>query len=280
MIDTSELEKLVSKAMDDRPKPLSKLGYFGKPFRPDTGPFQDKVIKNYNGQAQGDDVSRLCKLHDEYVNLLRKLDVAFPETEIIAVESGGKQIPVIIQSAIPEKYMMRAQMLGCDVQEALELMDAAGATIAKFWNNLTPDMGRVGFHPSIRNFAVIDKEAIFFDSFPPLLHYTHSEIGEILLMFSESALIRFIGPLFPSKLASIQDEWYSPSETVIGLVGSACRLRPEDNQHFLKWGREFATKKMPCFAEDIERGLSEPPKLPKYWTRFRKILGLEGAPNL
>ena len=56
---------------------------------------------------------------------------------------------------------------------------------------------------------------LFFDSFP-LIHYTHAEMGKVLLLFSESRLIRLIGPLVPQS-HGIQDEWYSASETLIGL---------------------------------------------------------------
>ena len=83
-------------------------------------------------------------------------------------------------------------------------------------------------------------------------------MGKVLLLFSESRLIRLIGPLVPQKLAGIQDEWYSASETLIGLVGSACRLRPEDRDAFLDWGRRFAQSEMPKFADDILRGLERP----------------------
>ena len=172
------------------------------------------------------------------------------------------------------------EMLDADLSRALVLMDAAGQVIAQFWNGLSPEDGRVGFHPSIRNFAIIDEQAVFFDSFPPLIHYTHAEMGKILLLFSESHLIRLIGPLVQKKLAGIQDEWYSASETLIGLVGSACRLRPVDQEAFLEWGRQFAQSEMPNFSDDVLKGLKRPPRLPRYWTCFRKLLGLQGEPNL
>ena len=176
--------------------------------------------------------------------------------------------------------MMRYQLQFAQLQRALELMESAGQVIARFWNDLTPLMGRVGFHPSIRNFAIIEKEAIFFDSFPPLIHYTHAELGEILLLFSESRIIRYIGPLIPQKLAHVQDEWYSPSQTLVGLVGSACRLRPSYQDSFLEWGREFAQINMPKFSNEIIDELRSAPRLPSYWTNFRKLLRLQGEPNI
>jgi hypothetical protein len=37
---------------------------------------------------------------------------------------------------------------------------------------------------------------------------------------------------------------------------------------------------MTPWAEEAMKDLQEPPRLPGYWTGFRKILGLQGEPNL
>ncbi len=280
MTDLETLRQLVFQKTNSRGQALSKLGYFCAPFRPATGPLRDNVIKVYQGQGDRETLQTLVAAHDDYVHLLRKLGVSIPETDIHLLSYGAMQVPVIVQKAIETKFMMRSQMIDADLFRALALMDAAGQVIAQFWNGVSLEDGRVGFHPSIRNFAIIHEKAVFFDSFPPLIHYTHAEMGEILLLFSESRLIRFIGPFVPKKLAGIQDEWYSASETLIGLVGSACRLRPADREAFLDWGRQFAQSEMPNFADDILKGLERPPMLPGYWTGFRKLLGLQGAPNL
>ncbi len=274
------LHQLVFQKTTARGKALSKLGYFCAPFRPTSGPLRDKVIKVYQGQEDRETLQTLVTAHDAYMSLLGKLGVSAPETDIHLLSYGAILVPVIVQDAIETKFMMRSQMIDADLSRALALMDAAGQVIAKFWNGLSPEDGRVGFHPSIRNFAIIHDKAVFFDSFPPLIHYTHAEMGKILVQFSESRLIRFIGPLAPKKFAGIQDEWYSASETMIGLVGSACRLRPADREVFLEWGRQFAKLEMPNFADDILTGLERPPRLPGYWTGFRKLLGLHGEPNI
>ncbi len=280
MTDAEALHQLVFQKTAARGRALSKLGYFCTPFRPENGPFHDKVIKVYQAQRNHETLKTLVHAHDDYVQVLRKLGVTVPKTVIHLLPHGRKFVPVIVQDAIETKFMMRSQMIEADLTRALALMDNAGEVIARFWNGLTKEDGRVGFHPSIRNFAVINDRAVFFDSFPPLIHYTHAEMGKVLLLFSESRLIRLIGPLVPQKLAGIQDEWYSASETLIGLVGSACRLRPKDREAFLDWGRLFAKSEMPEFADDILRGLERPPRLPGYWTGFRKLLGLQGEPNL
>ena len=280
MTDLETLHQLVFQKNSARVQSLSKLGYFCAPFRPKTGPLRNKVIKVYQAQGDKDTLQTLAATHDRYVHVLRKLGVSVPETDIYLLPHGANLVPVIVQEAIETEFMMRSQMIEADLPRALALMDAAGQVLAQFWNGLSQEDGRVGFHPSIRNFAIINDRALFFDTFPPLIRYTHAEIGKIILLFSESHLIRLVGPLVPKKLAGIQDEWYSASETFIGLVGSACRLCPTDREAFLDWGRQFAQSELPNFSDDIFRGLESPPRLPRYWTSFRKLLGLQGEPNL
>ena len=280
MTDLKALNAVVVKKVEKQGKPLSKLGYFCSPFQPEKGPFSDKVIKIYRNQGPNSTLDSLVRNHDDYINILMTLGIRVPQTEIHLLKNGAKMVPVIVQDAIDPKFMMRYQLQFAQLQRALELMESAGQVIARFWNDLTPLMGRVGFHPSIRNFAIIEKEAIFFDSFPPLIHYTHAELGEILLLFSESRIIRYIGPLIPQQLAHVQDEWYSPSQTLVGLVGSACRLRPSYQDSFLEWGREFAQINMPKFSNEIIDELRSAPRLPSYWTNFRKLLRLQGEPNI
>jgi len=105
-------------------------------------------------------------------------------------------------------------------------------------------------------------------------------MGKLLLQFSENRLMRLMGPILQRKVTGIQDEWYSPAETLIGLVGSACRLRPAEAAAFLDWGRAFAADEMAQWSHEIHDGLTKPPRLPGYWTGFRKLLGLQGEPNI
>ena len=261
--------------------PVSKLGFFCAPFRAGPGPFEGRIVKVYQGLRDPDEIARLLRAHDDYVGVLTGNGVPMPETAITTVDMGGPAaVPVVVQEALPDDAMMRPQMIAADRDGALRLMQAAGQVIATFWTRVRSDPRRIGFHPSIRNFANVDGQAIFFDTFPPLIGYSRAEMGVMLHRFSDKRLIRLIGPLMRERIASIQDEWYDPAETLVGLVGSACRLRPEDAEAFLDWGRAFARAEMAPWAEAAVRGMQAPPQLPGYWTTFRRILGLQGEPNL
>lgn len=280
MTDLAALRDTIRANPDTRGQTVSKLGYFCAPFRPASGPFSDKVIKVYRGLRDPAALARLAQCHEDYVAALQTAGVALPETEFHLLELDTARIPVIVQEALPAAAMMRPQMLSAGRDETLAMMEAAGDVIATFWNNADQFDTRIGFHPSIRNFAYLEGRALFFDTFPPLIHYSRAEMGNVLLQFSDKTLMRWVGPLMQTRVTGIQDEWYSAPETLVGLVGSACRLRPGDADAYLAWGRDFAERRMPRWAEEVRPNLQEPPRLPGYWTGIRKLLGLQGEPNV
>lgn len=280
MTDLNALAELIRADGTRRGQTVSKLGYFCAPFRPASGPFSDKVIKVYQSTGDRATMARLARCHDDYVSVLAETGVRVPATAFHMLDMDGKQVPVIVQEALPAETMMRPQMQAAGVTDAMALMEAAGQVIARFWTAADRLDARIGFHPSIRNFAVIDGEAVFFDTFPPLIHYSREEMGALLLLFSESRMMRMVGPVFRRRVTAIQDEWYSAPETLVGLVGSACRLRPDDASAFLDWGRDFVRREMPRWEHEALAGLQTPPRLPGYWTGMRRVLGLQGEPNV
>lgn len=280
MTDLAALKDVIRADGASRGQTVSKLGYFCAPFRPADGAFSDKVIKVYRGLRDPAALDRLAQCHDDYVAALTQAGVALPETEFHLLDMDGTRIPVIVQEALPSDSMMRPQMQTASTEETLRMMEAAGDVIATFWNNADQFDTRIGFHPSIRNFAYLEGRALFFDTFPPLIHYSRDEMGKMLLLFSDKALMRWVGPFLQKKVTGIQDEWYSAPETLVGLVGSACRLRPKDAEAYLDWGRDFTNRRMARWADEALPNLQEPPRLPGYWTGFRKLLGLQGEPNV
>ncbi|MCA0963598.1 DUF6206 family protein [Salipiger bermudensis] len=280
MIDHAALAETIRRHEAAQGQPISRLGYFCAPFRPAEGPFSDHVIKVYRGLPDAGALDRLAAAHDDYVAALRETGVPLPDTTFLLLESEGARVPVIVQEALPEASLMRPRMQTEGLEATLEMMEAAGQVIARFWNAADRFDARIGFHPSIRNFAVVDGTAVFYDTFPPLIHYSREEMGRMLLLFSEKRLMRLVGPLMRKRVTGIQDEWYSAPETLVGLVGSACRLRPEHGEHYLAWGRAFAAREMPRWQDEAIAEMQEMPRLPGYWTGFRKLLGLQGEPNV
>lgn len=166
MTDPDELSKTIIEDRAARGQPISKLGYFCAPFRPQNGPLSDQVIKVYRSLADVAALDRLAQAHDDYVMLLQRTKVGLPETEFHLLDLGGQRTPVVVQQALDARSMMRPQLIAADRQNALKLMAAAGDVIAGFWNALEERDGRVGFHPSIRNFAIVDGRRCFLTPFP------------------------------------------------------------------------------------------------------------------
>jgi hypothetical protein len=271
----------VREALRARGEPVSRLGYFCAPFRPPSGPLSDRVIKTYRGGRDPELLEQLARRHDAYADVLRWAGVRLPETRFLLLNEAGYIQPVIVQEALDERLLMRPRIEAADLPEVLSILEAAAASIADFWGRVAQRPERIGYHPSIRNFAIDEDGPIFFDTFPPLIGYSREEMGRLLLRFSESGLVRGMGRVMPERIRGIQDEWYSPAGTIVGLVGSAVRLRPEHGPAILDWARDFAGRHLkPGLRDEVLAELDRPPRLPAFWTGMRNVLGLEGKPNV
>ena len=277
----TELAGLVKEALRARGDPVSRLGYFCAPFRPSDGPLADKVIKTYRGGRDGDLLAQLAERHAAYVDLLHWAGVRLPPTTFLILREAGYLQPVIVQDALDERNLMRPRIMAAPLSEALDILGAAADSIADFWARVAQRPERIGYHPSIRNFAIDDQGPIFFDTFPQLIGYSRPEMGQLLLRFSESGLVRAMGRVMPGRIRGIQDEWYSPAGTIVGLIGSAVRLRPADGPATLAWAQGFVAGQLPgALRDEVLAELDRPPRMPAYWTGMRRLLGLEGKPNV
>ena len=128
----------------------------------------------------------------------------------------------------------------------------------------------IGFHPSIRNFAVEDDRAIFSDTFRRLIHYfAATSMGRLFLQIhrkaadaDDRALMRARVNRDPVERMSIRRP--RPG----GIVGSACGCAPGDSAAFLGLGAGLrgAARCAPGMAEIIE-GLARPPRCRSRMTR-------------
>lgn len=277
----SELVGAVKEALRARGEPVSRLGYFCAPFRPETGPLADRVIKTYRGGRDPELLEQLSRRHTAYVECLTWAGVRLPETQFLLLNQAGFLQPVVVQQALDPSTMLRPQIETDPLPEALAKLEITAQAIAAFWARVAQRPERIGYHPSIRNFAWDDAGPIFFDTFPPLIGYSREDMGRLLLRFSESGLMRGVGTLLPERIRAIQDEWYSPAGTILGLIGSAIRLRPADREEILDWAKDFAARDLRRdLGAQVLAELATPPRLPAAWTAARRLLGLEGRPNV
>lgn len=280
-VDTAALAQLIEAHRAEGGEAISRLGYFCAPFRAGPGAFEGHVVKVYGPVRDDAVLRRLEAAHGAYLACLTGAGVEVPQTTFTVVTLDGAPVPVVVQAALPAETMLRDLVAAAERDAAIALVGEAAEMIAGFWARVAGSGDRVGFHPSLRNLARVEGRMVFFDTFPPLIGYSRAEMGELLLTFSQSGLVRWAGRVLPGVIRGIQDEWYSEAGTLVGLYGSACRLRPNDAEAFLAAGRDFVGARLSGTVRDeVIAELSKPPKLPGYWTGFRRALGLEGKPNL
>lgn len=80
----------------------------------------------------------------------------------------------------------------------------------------------------------------------------------------------------------VSNEYYDLKKMFTGIVGSCCRLRPENAAAVLAYSREYISNTS-CSAQEklnIIEALQSPPNLPGFWTFFRRVSGNVGKPNV
>ena len=171
-------------------------------------------------------------------------------------------------------------MTTAPLPEILQLCDMLFADTLKFFYGKNPKTD-IGFHPTLRNYAVHKGQLFYFDTFPPMLMnqkqmnrliITMSPYGKWLKMFiSQRAINR------------VSNEYFFINKMFSGIVGSCCRLRPELAADILAYSKTYLAKAavMPeADKNDILALLNKPPNLSKLWTTIRKLSGNVGKPNV
>ena len=254
----------------------SKLGFFSKIFRIN---FQGReiIVKRYLPIKDG--ASFILDKHDEYIKSLLETGVKFPRTQMAAVRKKNKTELIIFQMAFSPKELFRNIFQYASAEELSGLCKMIFDDILTFWKNM-PKHQPIGFHPSLRNYAIRNRELYYFDSFPPM-NMTQNELNKIIIKMSPFG--RLIKPIVPPKaLNRVSDEYYSVSKMVKGIVGSCCRLRPEYMEELLEFTISYFSKS-DLKQEEIESIIAEmktPPKLSGIWTTIRRLSGNVGSPNV
>jgi hypothetical protein len=103
----------------------------------------------------------------------------------------------------------------------------------------------------------------------------------ILKMSPYGGLLKKIIPL--RLVNKVTDEYYGTDKMFTGIVGSCCRLRPDDAGIILSFSREYVENSVFLSEEEKEsilKILRMPPQLSKIWILIRKLSGNKGNPNI
>ncbi len=258
---------------------VSDLGYFSRPFRIYRGE-EAFFIKLYLPVKNERLVTYIINNHDEYIKKLKTAGIRIPETSIISRHTGNNHQIIIIQDSFRDGELLRNCIIKADQEELKDLLTKVFSEIVQFLNRKDRETD-IGFHPTLRNYALHKGDLWYFDTFPPMLMKQRDLNRLILRMSPHGGLLKKIIPLrFINK---VTDEYYNLDKMFIGIVGSCCRLRPDDADKILTFSREYVNHSALISTGDKEKILQllkKPPRLSKIWILIRKLSGNTGRPNI
>ena len=270
----NEIYSLLGTRKKER-KSVSGLGFFSQPVRYKKEGFSEKVIKFYQPVKDEKRVDFLCENHDSYVRKLSATGIHIPETSIYKIADEGKFLPVIVQNAFEQTELVRGILETCDESRFREILGLLLEDVFRFILAKTT----LGFHPTLRNFAVKDV-AWYFDTFPPM-DMDQKKLNSIILEFSPVKIP--VSGFIPGRWVNlVSDEYFSPELMLKGLAGSACRLRPEfavETIAFLRSSIQHSQLDASLKNRTLKL-IEKPPKLNPLWVSIRGLLGKEGKPNI
>lgn len=257
----------------------SDLGYFSKPFRivQDGRPL---FIKLYFPVRNNDYNTLIIKNHDDYIRELTFAGIKIPETRILSRSTAKGYQLVIIQDAFREEELLRNCIINADIDGVKTYCYMVFDEMLLFRKKKKKDID-IGFHPTLRNYCVHEGNLWFFDTFPPML-MDQKKLNRLILKMSPYG--GFLKKVMPLKLINkVTNEYYQIDRMFTGVVGSCCRLRPDDAGSILAFSREYVNKSTALTDEEkrrIMQMLEKPPQLSKIWILIRKLSGNKGKPNI
>ena len=272
-----EIDALIS-GLDLKEK-VSDLGFFSRPFRIYRGE-EAFFIKLYIPVKDYRLVTYIINNHDDYIKKLKAAGVRIPDTSIISRQTGDSHQIIIIQDSFSDGELLRNCIIKADQEELKDLLTKVFDEVLQFLNRKDKETD-IGFHPTLRNYALHQGDLWYFDTFPPMLMKQRDLNRLILKMSPYGGLLKKIIPL--RFINRVTDEYYRSDKMFTGIVGSCCRLRPDDADKILTFSREYVNQYFSLTEEDkkrIFRLLKQPPRLSKIWILIRKLSGNTGKPNI
>lgn len=256
----------------------SNLGFFSRPYRVNYKS-KELILKRYSPVRNYAIVATILENHDRYISALRRVGIKVPETIIEAKKTKGKYHIFILQEAFSKADMFRTKFESSDEKELPDLCRLIYDDVVRFISNQERPM-EMGFHPTLRNYALHNGSLFFFDTFPPML-MPQAELNRIVIRMSPyGSFFKYLIPA--SWINMVTNEYYNTEKMFTGITGSCCRLRPEQADAILKFSIGYINNSdcSPSMKKKISGMLSRPPELPGIWTFFRKLSGNTGKPNI
>lgn len=241
----SELVGQVRAALAERRvDPAARPDLFCTPFRPESGPLSDCIIKSYRGGRDPEVLELVARRHQTYIDCLDRAGLAVPQTRFLILNEHGFLRPVVVQSALPEATLLSHQVATRPLADALRALDQTAVAVTEFWRGVAQRPERIGLHAIPRNFAVTRGGVFYLETCPPLIGYSREEMGTLMLRFTESGLMRGLGSVLPGRTREVQDAWYAQASSLAVLIEGAIRTRGKDRGAIVDWARAFAAARL------------------------------------
>ncbi len=260
----------------------AKLGFFSKPLLLTEGEHAGKVMKLYKFIADNSICQQILANHNNYVAMLEMAKIKIPPTSAEMVEHKNRFSIRIYQYAFSGENMARKIMESGDLTICISVMEGVldGAITMLNYLHQNPSV-TLGFHPTLRNYAICDETFWYFDTFPPMANISQGELEWFMLHFMPYKIPMWAKYLAKPFMHNVTDEYFDPCKMFLGIVGSSCRMRPEFISHFLEKAKFKSLELENTESRNsILSSLDNPPKLPFYWIFMRKIFGKEGKKNV
>jgi len=274
----SKIDEIIEKEIY-REETISKLGFFSCPTKITLSNGKDVIVKVYKPIRNKTYAKKILDNHNSYVKEMIAAGIKIPKTEIFTKEYKSKSFLIITQNAFEKSELVRPIMIDAEIDTFLDILNLILTDAVTFWSGKThPDLG---FHPTLRNYAIRENSLRYFDTFPPML-MSQKELNRVILYMAPISL--FVSKMCPSVLINrISNEYYNIDKMIVGIVGSCCRLRPEFANQILSFAKDYFASCDKITDNEREMIISQiktPPRLPGIWLLGRRILGKEGKPNI
>ena len=280
LIDLEAIDQLILSGKHKK-NAISKLGFFSAPIKIQNKQGEDIILKIYKPLKNQKDLSFIMDNHEEYILKMRSLGVNIPETYAQYRKIGNKYYLLICQKAFEPTELVRTMLETAPLEKFLEIMTQIFKDILNYWQNKSKEEIAIGFHPTLRNYALRNNTLHYFDTFPPM-YMPQDQINKLILKMVPLQLpVHYFIP--QKQINRVSDEYYQLDKMIIGVIGSCCRLRPEFHEDILNTSQNFIIN-TPLIAQDIKDQIIEctckAPKLSGIWVFFRKLFGNVGKPNI
>jgi len=276
---------MISRSAQPRGKDMKKswnLGFFSRPFLVMDGPDRGKIAKVYRPIGDKALCDRVARNHDVFVRKLKSAGIRVPATEIRINSSAGRHSILVLQSAFREEELVRAMMLRSSKEACLKILKSLLEDTLRFLSWRRKSGETIGFHPTLRNYAIRQWKLWYFDTFPPMWGWDQQGLNRIIIRFAPFGIFRFLYFFSKKWVDRVSNEYFRPELMITGLVGSSCRLRPDLAADILAVSRKLLGLQLK--DAELKRKvmiiLSRPPRLPGIWVFLRGLVGKEGKPNV